>query len=103
MHPDQIDEITRRIARELSRPLEEVVAPIQAGLNRFFEDRIAVTWSINDVLAEAEIEEYDLTDGQAQVILRQVLQNHDPEAGIQSNASITHSCPHYKQNSCSGL
>lgn len=82
MHPEQIDEITRLIARELSQPLEEVAAPIKAGLNRFFDNRIAVTWSTNDVLAEAEGQELPLTEGQAHAVLQQVFKNHDPEQGI---------------------
>lgn len=62
---------------------DEELPYTQITLKEYWEDKIAVSWSIEDVKTRAEdIGDIELTDQQAASILKDVLHDYDSSHGI---------------------
>lgn len=55
---------------------------VKKAIEEYWDDKIAISWSIEDVISRAEEYEVDLTKEQARELLEQLLDNHDACIGI---------------------
>lgn len=83
----------KQIIDELARKIGESIAPTDANclfewdaakdvLEEYFKDKIAIIWSIDDILKIAEHCDLNIDEGDALDILHLLHSNHDPDIGI---------------------
>lgn len=78
---------------------DEELPYTQITLKEYWEDKIAVSWSIEDVKTRAEdIGDIELTDQQAASILKDVFHDYDSSYGITETNFDDYIVPYKKEN-----
>ena len=96
MFTHEKDKLTDLIAEELGfdtpenfavfpEQLKEDKERIRKAIDKYFEDKIAITWSIEDVICLAEEDGLEITDDEALDVLHSCLHKHDANEGINWN------------------
>ncbi len=84
MYRHNIDDMVKSVMEELgydsSKINEEI--KIREALERVWEKKIAIVWSVRDILDRAKDQEKELTEEQALDILNELLYHHNASIGI---------------------
>lgn len=85
MYPFQIKEMTDAVmATGIGRGLNIHVAraQVQVALTKYWTDQVAITWSVDDIVAAAMRHKRRLPKYKARRILAQLLPGHDGREGV---------------------
>jgi hypothetical protein len=81
MYDTHIQDMTNKITKALNLT-ENQAATVQKSIKEYWEDRIALTWTTEDVIETAKDMDITLTNNQAREILEETLRGHDADIGV---------------------
>lgn len=85
MNKQIIDELANEIGRAIAPTVANYLFESDAArgvLEEYFSDKIAIIWSIHDILKIAEHIDISIDESDAHDILHSLHSNHDPDIGI---------------------
>ena len=82
MYTHEREEVTKLICKELGKKDKKTQEKIMSGINKFFENRVSMSWDISDVMHVAEERGYEVSDEDAHFILGLLVSEHDANIGI---------------------
>lgn len=87
MNKDQIKEMTDVIMSAIKgcSDTTSLRDKIDVGLSYYWDDKIAIVWTIEDVIKRAEALSIPISKDDAQIILQGLLLDHDRYDGISIN------------------
>jgi ClpP class serine protease len=81
MHSYQVSKMVQQLQKD-GLILKSEIKDAENSLKEYWENKIAITWSVEDIMDRARDISISITEDQAKEILQQVLNRHDASIGV---------------------